>query len=141
MEIDVNLQEYLDGVKRQFNLDDNMTYPKVIAFLKREVEFRESLILSIRDKIKRLIMIMDDYPGNTSVESLEKFKDGLDISGLDNFDLNINFGSNQDITFMKKIVDCKLDYVFNVDFYIRNGDYYMNLVLNPEKLEKIKRYI
>lgn len=134
MEIDISLQEYLDKVKSEFKLDDSMNYRKVLSFLKKEVSFRETLINSVFDKANKLSVLVGD-------KSYDDYLKNLKISGLDNFVVKFDLGDSVELKMFQDIINLKLHYIFNVDFYTNFGNIILGLTLNHNKLKAIKRYI
>jgi len=134
MDVEISLQDYLDQVKKQFSLDESMSYNNVVKVLQKEVNFRESLIESMKLKLYGIRHLL----GNKNKSS---FLENLKISDLDRFNLKFNLDGIKDILFFKELVDLKLHYIFNVMFYSEFGKLTMDITLNEIKLNEIKRYI
>jgi len=141
MDIEISLQDYLEQIKEQFKLDSNMSYDRVLVMLKKEVQFRESLINSIVEKTYRLLEYIKKFIPKEDVNKIKNRMQDLRISGLEDFELIFRTGGSHKIEFFKRIIEIKLDYIFNVEFYTQFGDIVMRLTLNHDKLDKIKRYI
>lgn len=131
MDESINLHDYLEQIKIDFDLPETLTLKQVLKILKDEVSFRERLTITINKKVEQL---------SKTFKLGLKYKYG--IKDLDDFKINFMLDSPIDLIILKKISELNLHYIFELKIYPSNTLtqelFECVLTLNKDKLDKIK---
>jgi hypothetical protein len=131
MEIDISVSEYLDSVKKQYNLDKNMSYNSVMKFLKRELYLRQNLLITLKSKL----YIINNLFGNNIIK--EKI-DNIKMNDLDNFEMVFDLKDAINLEIIKKMLDKNVHYVLYLELYSMFGKLKLLVKLNKKKFESIR---
>lgn len=132
MEIGISLSEYLDQIKQEYDLPDNMTYKQIISYLEKEVSVREKILKKLQEKVSELNIIFGEP------YSLK----GLDISSFLSFKLVYHYGSSLEVfAFFEVVKEHKLMYFLDANIEAVDNQLYIVFTLDRSKFENIKGYL
>lgn len=134
MELEKRLREYLKKIKEEFNLSSDLSSKSVLKILKDELNFRERLLISVKEKLE---LISKTF--NVDI------KNQLEIKDLDEFKISFFIDSPLTIDKIKSLSDLNLHFLFFVEIFpyitLTQESFHVFITLNENKLAKIKKYM
>jgi hypothetical protein len=131
MDAETALTEYIDAIKKELDIPQDLSYEKVFTLIEREVHYREELLSSVKRKLAELSVLFPCIKD-------EGYIDKATIMSIQDMQIDLLLGQEIDGIMLKNICEHRLELLFDVSLYSQFGRLYLSLIIHKHKVDKIR---